>query len=185
MTPLSLVAKRHHAKDAESLESVRRKAAAALGELLFYIVTQEQSSSRMKSNGSGGPKSQTSKWIIPDFTFKTVLRCLRPNEDPVVRHFCTQTFENILAQSHRGDVNSNFTSSDMASQLMKTISLDSKSGATSPSKNFGQMADLRATATSALSHLLCTTLRKNRKAGLAVLLEVVSTQSVATFCSGK
>ena len=158
---------------------------ASLGELLFYIVTQEQSSSRMKSAGSGPQKSQTSKWAIPDVTFKTVLRCLRQNEDPVVRHFCTQTFENILAQSHRGDVNAHFTSVGVASKLAQIIGTGSKSRAASPSsQNCGHMVDLRASATSALSHLLCSALRKNRQDGLSIVLQVVSTQSVAGLCNG-
>ncbi len=173
--------------DESSSESVRRKAAAALGELLFYIVTQEQSSARLKANGSTpNSKNAASKWMISDLTFKTILHCLRPSEDPIVRHFCTQTFENILAQSYRGDVYSNFTSHSVASELIKIVSLNSVSGAASSSRNASNnMVDLRATATSALAHLLCSSLRKNWQTGLSILLEVVSTKSVALFCEGK
>ncbi len=158
-----------------------------MGELLFYIVTQEQSSARLKANGSA-PNSKNaaaSKWLISDLTFKTVLHCLRPSEDPIVRHFCTQTFENILAQSYRGDVYSNFTSHSVASELIKILSLNSVSGTASSSRNASNMVDLRATATSALAHLLCSSLRKSWQTGLSILLEVVSTKSVALFCEGK
>ena len=70
-------------------EVVRRKSMAALGELLFYIVTQEQEA---EEGGMGRPS-----WYIPNGTITTIVRLLRNVEDPVTQHYAVKTLENIFS----------------------------------------------------------------------------------------
>ncbi|QDZ21184.1 serine/threonine protein kinase [Chloropicon primus] len=70
-------------------EVVRRKSMAALGELLFYVVTQEQE----ETEG----ESQKPAWYVPNGTITTIFRLLRNVEDPVTQHYAVKTLENIFS----------------------------------------------------------------------------------------
>ena len=70
-------------------EAVRRKSMSALGELLFYIVTQEQEEGLSHANGS--------PWYIPNGTNTTICRLLRNMEDPITQHYAVKTLENIFS----------------------------------------------------------------------------------------
>eukprot|EP01083_Nonionella_stella_P279347 950321_1 len=61
---------------------VRRRAAATVGELLFFVSTWK------------GPFED---WNVPKFVVNMVKRCLRAGETPVCQHYAAKTVENIMA----------------------------------------------------------------------------------------
>jgi hypothetical protein len=65
---------------------------ATLGELLFYIATQQQ-------DGGGGSVSDVSAaWGITSATLSGVARLLKPGEDEICTHYAAKTIENICSQ---------------------------------------------------------------------------------------
>ncbi|CAN0469192.1 unnamed protein product [Ectocarpus sp. 12 AP-2014] len=96
---------------AQAAAALRRNAVAALGELLFYIVTQEPVGA-----GSGGGGLETERWNIPVAAVAGVIgNCLLVVDDPSggggggdgggrlaghegARHYAAKTMENVLAQ---------------------------------------------------------------------------------------
>lgn len=87
--------------------ALRRNTVAALGELLFYIVTQEPHNPyRMTaSSGDGGGDgvgggSDGEAWSIPTTPVGAAIRmCLEDAEYEGVRHYAAKTVENVLAQA--------------------------------------------------------------------------------------
>jgi hypothetical protein len=65
---------------------------ATLGELLFYIATQQQDS------GSASVQDTSSAWGITPATIAAVVRLLKPGEDEVCQHYAVKTIENICSQ---------------------------------------------------------------------------------------
>lgn len=65
---------------------------ATLGELLFYIATQQQDS------GSASVTDTSTAWGITPSTIQAVARLLRPGEDEVCQHYAVKTIENICSQ---------------------------------------------------------------------------------------
>jgi hypothetical protein len=67
--------------------TVRRSAAGCLGELLFYIASQESN----PSNHSDKP------WVIPPSIVQALTRSLKPKleEDDVVQVYVSQTISNV------------------------------------------------------------------------------------------
>jgi hypothetical protein len=90
-------------------EQTRRRAACALGELLFYIATQDYTSSptalapEQKSadasadsgSVSASAVAASSPWQVSSAVIKLLCRCLRAGEDDVVRHYILKTIENV------------------------------------------------------------------------------------------
>ena len=72
---------------------LRRRTMAALGELLFYIATQDEDP---PADPQQPPPQQ---WYMAGATVAAVARCLQEGEDEVVCHYAAKTIENILAQS--------------------------------------------------------------------------------------
>ena len=70
-------------------ELVRRKSMAALGELLFYIITQQQEEDQNQN--------EKPMWYVPNGTIQTIFRLLRNVEDPVTQHYAVKTLENIFS----------------------------------------------------------------------------------------
>ena len=66
-----------------------------LGELIFYVATQEQT-----ANEGGGNNDETSesKWVVPNSTITLILRILRGETDDIVKHYAAKTIENVAAQ---------------------------------------------------------------------------------------
>jgi hypothetical protein len=110
---------------------VKRKAAAALGELLFYVATQQETLE---------PADREKVWPVPKSTINILTRCLRAGEDDVVQHYVAKTIENISAQSHE------FTRVWFVQQevLYSLLHL----------YNTSRNESLRLTCASALSHLM-------------------------------
>eukprot|EP00741_Cyanophora_paradoxa_P004814 tig00000829_g4671.t1 len=71
-------------------DKLKRRAMATLGELLFYIATQQAQDSTPPSG---------SQWAVPQATVTLVVRCLKAGEDETVQHYACKTLENIAAQS--------------------------------------------------------------------------------------
>lgn len=65
---------------------------ATLGELLFYIATQQQDS------GAGSVASVSATWGITPATSAALARLLRPGEDETAQHYAVKTVENICCQ---------------------------------------------------------------------------------------
>lgn len=65
---------------------------ATLGELLFYIATQQQDS------GAASVQDTSSTWGITTATIAAVTRLLKPGEDEVTQHYAIKTIENICSQ---------------------------------------------------------------------------------------
>mmetsp|Transcript_28073 Transcript_28073/g.97140 ORF Transcript_28073/g.97140 Transcript_28073/m.97140 type:complete len:1517 (-) Transcript_28073:39-4589(-) len=116
--------------------TVRRRAMSVLGELLFYIATQDD-----VADGAGSEESSRrgSSWRPPGWTTPLLLRCLGRGEDEIVAHYAAKTLENILAQSE--SLGPRLATAEIAAALLEL-------GSTSRSEN------LRATCSGALVHLL-------------------------------
>lgn len=78
-------------------ERVRRRAMATLGELLFYIATQQQDAAAL---GKGADV-----WQVSPNTVAAVLRLLRMGEDETAQHYAVKTVENIASQNISGPGN--------------------------------------------------------------------------------
>lgn len=65
---------------------------ATLGELLFYIATQQQDS------GGGSVADVSAAWGITSATTGGVTRLLKPGEDEICQHYAVKTIENICSQ---------------------------------------------------------------------------------------
>lgn len=82
--------------------ALRRSAMAALGELLFYVVTQEPLEARVLSGGTGVDRAGSGEraWHIPLAAVSNAIgRCLEDAEYEGVRHYAAKTLENVLAQA--------------------------------------------------------------------------------------
>ncbi|CAE8616019.1 unnamed protein product, partial [Polarella glacialis] len=74
--------------------SLRRRAAAAVGELLFYIATQPSQSSARPGSSVGG-----SSWQVPRSVLQALVQVLLSHsEDEVVQHYVAKTVENVATQ---------------------------------------------------------------------------------------
>lgn len=71
---------------------VYRRVMATLGELLFYVATQQQDS------GAATVAGASEAWGITQETVAAVVHLLRPNEDEVCQHYAIKTIENICSQ---------------------------------------------------------------------------------------
>ncbi|GFH10851.1 protein kinase domain-containing protein [Haematococcus lacustris] len=115
-------------------ERVRRRVMATLGELLFYIATQQQDA----QNGATAQEVSES-WSINGGTVAAVARLLKPSEDEVAQHYAVKTIENICSQG--GDWAAKFTSQEVAASLVQIYSST-------------KAENLKATTASTLARLL-------------------------------
>ncbi|GBG84170.1 hypothetical protein CBR_g38144 [Chara braunii] len=112
-------------------DRVRRRAMAALGELLFYIATQHASHQDISSkaeNGSGSAGASRDGmsslvWQVPNSTIALVASMLRKGEDETTQHYAVKTIENIASQS--GEWGVKFATVDVVLNLVH-IMLTSK-----------------------------------------------------------
>nr|XP_043611754.1 serine/threonine-protein kinase RUNKEL [Erigeron canadensis] len=97
-------------------EKVRRFSMAALGELLFYISTQND---QLKgTNPSETPSKETrtqSGWQVPNTLISLVTSLLRKGEDDMTQLYALRTIENISSQG--GSWATRFTSQDVINNL--------------------------------------------------------------------
>lgn len=64
---------------------LRRRAVAAMGELMFYISSQEEE------------QGSDAKWSLPSSAFSVFVKCLFDDDDEPTSHYIAKTVENILA----------------------------------------------------------------------------------------
>ncbi|CAD7956916.1 unnamed protein product [Amoebophrya sp. A25] len=80
-------------------KAVQRKAAAALGELLFYVATQPPTQPVADKAGVQ-QTAQPSRWRVPSSTLAEVIELiLGQGGDEVVAHYAVKTLENISTQA--------------------------------------------------------------------------------------
>ncbi|ONK63439.1 uncharacterized protein A4U43_C07F15170 [Asparagus officinalis] len=98
-------------------EKVRRFCMAALGELLFYISTQDDSEGK-DNNPIESPSKDNrhaSGWQVPSSVLALVASILRKGEDDVTQLYALRTIENICSQG--GDWTSRFACQDVIGNL--------------------------------------------------------------------
>jgi serine/threonine-protein kinase ULK4 len=83
---------------------IRRRCMAALGEVLFYIGSQDE--------------GEEAAWTVPPGTIGCVVRCLRDESDEALRHYAAKTVENIMAQGS-SEHKRKFVTVDIASRLLE------------------------------------------------------------------
>ncbi|XP_012482075.1 serine/threonine-protein kinase RUNKEL isoform X1 [Gossypium raimondii] len=97
-------------------EKVRRFSMAALGELLFYISTQnEQAKDNNPLESPSKNNKPVSGWQVPNSLVSLVSSVLRKGEDDMTQLYAVRTIENICSQG--GYWASRFTSQDVISNL--------------------------------------------------------------------
>ncbi|KAF2311011.1 hypothetical protein GH714_019041 [Hevea brasiliensis] len=97
-------------------EKVRRFSMAALGELLFYISTQnEQSRDNNPPESPSKDNRFTYGWQVPNSLISLVSSVLRKGEDDITQLYALRTIENICSQG--GHWAARFTSSDVINNL--------------------------------------------------------------------
>ncbi|KAK0608371.1 hypothetical protein LWI29_029780 [Acer saccharum] len=97
-------------------EKVRRFSMAALGELLFYISTQNDHARDNNPPESPSKNSRTAPgWQVPNSLISLVSAVLRKGEDDMTQLYALRTIENICSQG--GHWVTRFTSQDVISNL--------------------------------------------------------------------
>ncbi|KAL4592951.1 hypothetical protein LXL04_005959 [Taraxacum kok-saghyz] len=97
-------------------EKVRRFSMAALGELLFYISTQNDQSKATNPPESPSKETKTSSgWQVPNTLISLVTSLLRKGEDDITQLYALRTIENISSQG--GYWSTRFTTQDVINNL--------------------------------------------------------------------
>ncbi|XP_038703583.1 serine/threonine-protein kinase RUNKEL-like isoform X2 [Tripterygium wilfordii] len=97
-------------------EKVRRFSMAALGELLFYISTQNEHARENHPLESPSKDSRSaSGWQVPNSLVSLVSSVLRKGEDDITQLYALRTIENICSQG--GQWAARFTSQDVITNL--------------------------------------------------------------------
>jgi hypothetical protein len=74
---------------------IRRRAVAALGELLFYVATSPPAATPQDAPGSGFSLNAQNVWQIPLHVIRAFARCIRAEEDNIVRLYAAKAIENV------------------------------------------------------------------------------------------
>ncbi|KAL5541783.1 hypothetical protein UlMin_009493, partial [Ulmus minor] len=97
-------------------EKVRRFSMAALGELLFYISTQnEHNKDKIPPESPSKDSRSSSGWQVPNSLISLVSSILRRGEDDITQLYALRTIENICSQG--GHWAARFTSQDVINNL--------------------------------------------------------------------
>ncbi len=112
-------------------EAVRRRSCATLGELLFYVATQNKQDSAATAGGS--------VWSVPGNVFGVLVRCLR-DTDEIVQHYAAKAVENMATAASQ-EYFVRLCRSDTVSELLTVVNISSSDG-------------LRSTAISAIARLI-------------------------------
>ena len=89
----ALVALAGGVRDRES--KVRRRAMAALGELLYYISSQGEPENE---DGAEGQWTEADAWSLPPSSLAVLTRALAKGEDDIVQHYAAQALDNLSTQ---------------------------------------------------------------------------------------
>ncbi|KAK9057770.1 hypothetical protein SSX86_022608 [Deinandra increscens subsp. villosa] len=96
-------------------EKVRRFSMAALGELLFFISTQNDQAKAATAPESPSKENRTSGWQVPSTLISLVTSLLRKGEDDITQLYALRTIENVSSQG--GYWATRFTSPDVINNL--------------------------------------------------------------------
>lgn len=99
---IAIVRERPAPGRAAQAAALRRSAMAALGELLFYVVSQEPQFVPQSASGGGaaGGRRDKESWRLPVAGVGgAIFMCLEDAEYDGVRHYAAKTLENVLAQA--------------------------------------------------------------------------------------
>ena len=135
----------------DSNANVRRCVMACLGELLFYIATQETQEAQL-SGASDAPAATPQRaptptgassvpvlWQVTSETYARIIECLRTDEDAMVHYYAAKTMENIA--SHTAEHAAHFARPDVPSLLVSVFTRTDEES-------------VRVTALSALARIL-------------------------------
>eukprot|EP00668_Euglena_longa_P012359 GGOE01014804.1.p1 GENE.GGOE01014804.1~~GGOE01014804.1.p1 ORF type:complete len:1299 (-),score=455.54 GGOE01014804.1:132-4028(-) len=136
-------------------KKLRRRGAACLGELLFYIATQSSEDKAICQD----------VWRVSEGVIRVLVDCLR-GDDEVTRHYLAKTIENIAAHPH-SDCAVQFATTDVLYALIAVY--------LSPTKN----EHLRTTAITALARLC-----RIRPSGLSTVVEELGPSGLLRQCAG-
>ena len=91
--------------------ALRRRAVACVGELLFYIATQEDAA-------DDAPAGEPAGWPTPTAAAAAVVACLTDrDDDAIVQHYAAKTVENTLSQPASA-VRAEFSANDVGRKLV-------------------------------------------------------------------
>ena len=121
---------------------LRRRAISCLGELLFYIATQQLDAT-----------VEEPSWVVDDEVIKAVINCLKSSEDDIVQHYAAKTIENIGSLSP--EFSFRFAVPDCCTYLLALYysNRNIKDESKKDTKNNPKADYLRLTVTSALVRL--------------------------------
>ena len=84
---------------------IRRRAIAALGEVIFYVSAQGGEGAGASSSSSSLPddrdqqrEDEANSWKIPSTALITVLKALKEDPDETIKHYSAKLIENVMAQ---------------------------------------------------------------------------------------
>ena len=86
---------------------IRRRAIAALGEVIFYVSAQggegaggaaSSSSSLLDDRDQQRGEDEANSWKIPSTALITVLKALKEDPDETIKHYSAKLIENVMAQ---------------------------------------------------------------------------------------
>ena len=83
---------------------IRRRAIAALGEVIFYVSAQGgEGAGAFSSSSSPDDRDQqredeANSWKIPSTALITVLKALKEDPDETIKHYSAKLIENVMAQ---------------------------------------------------------------------------------------
>ncbi|MCO5574854.1 hypothetical protein L7F22_028647 [Adiantum nelumboides] len=147
-------------------DKVRRCSMATLGELLFYIATQNEGSPRTASGSDAVAKESksASAWQVPSTLVALVASILRKGEDDVTQHYALKTIENICSQG--GEWSARFTNHAVLENLCYIFKASAKQESVRLSAGSCLVRLLRFSS-SAISMVLDKLILKDLAMGLA------------------
>ena len=91
---------------------IRRRALAALGEVVFYISAQ--------GDGDDAHSKEEDPWKLPGGALTIIVKCLREDPDETIRHYAAKLIENVMAQGGK-DYKKRLATFDNADRLLDLV----------------------------------------------------------------
>ena len=107
----------------------KRRIVAALGEMIFYITSQDDEDTN----------AETAQWVLPSAAIAVLVKCLKDDTDEIIRHYAAKTIENVMAQGGL-EYRRRLCISEVAIRLLEI-------------SQHGRNDNLQATAGMALAHM--------------------------------
>ena len=107
----------------------KRRIVAALGEIIFYITSQDDEDTN----------ADTAQWVLPSAAIAVLVKCLKDDTDEIIRHYAAKTIENVMAQGGL-EYRRRLCITEVATRLLEI-------------SQHGRNDNLQATAGMALAHM--------------------------------